>query len=1064
MTNRNRARLSKLSLGLALALAAAPAFAQNTTSAVGGRIVTGDGAPIANAQVTITHVASGTVSNATTDAEGRYSARGLRVGGPYTVTVVAEGKTEIREGVYLPLATTANVDVSIGQPTTTTLATVEVTGAAVGSEVFSSTKMGTGSNVTRDQLDSFASIQRNLQDYARLDPRISQTDKERGEISAGGQNTRFNRITIDGVNTSDTFGLEANNLPTGRQPISIDAIEEVQINIANFDVTQTGYTGANVNAVTKSGTNEFSGSVFGVYRDNDMVGDDPAGNGFLGFEDEKTWGFTLGGPLIKDRLFFFVAHEDFKQTVNPGAEFGPVGSSATNIVDITQAQIDEAIAIARDVYGYEVGEQLPETSDNTQDSLVKLDWNISDNHRASVRWNRTEQNQIIVPNNDSDDISLSSQWYNQVKTFKTLNAELFSDWTDSFSTEFKFTDRNYYSEPLNFSRLPQIQIDIGRNQINFGTEQFRHANVLATDTLNLYGAANWFLGDHELKFGFDWEQNDIFNLFLESSLGRYRFNDLNAFRTGVARNYVFRTPQPGLSVNDTAADWTYENVGLFVQDTWAVNYNLTLMFGLRIDTPNIGEKPLFNQTVLDRFGMRNDTTIDGNELIQPRFGFNYTFDAERPTQLRGGVGLFQGAAASVWLSNPFTNNGRTIFVYGCGDLGLASCTGAPLVPTLDPDNQPELVVGGQPRTDVDIVSPDLKQPSVWKANLAFDHELPWWGLVASAELLLTSVEEGIYYEHLNLGAPTAVGQDGRLIYWDANGRNPSRWNQFGSGSSVNARANRASGFNDVVLARPTGKGGGENLTLSVQKPYGDSDWQWLVAYSYTDATEVSALTSSRAISNWNGVAVLNHEERSYDANYAVNDRFTAALSWRKELIGGYKTEISAFYEARSGRPYSYTFDNDANGDGATNDLLYMPSGPGDVLFGSAAEEAAFWAFARNDSYLMSILGQVAERNAATMPWVHTVDVRISQQLPGFMEGHSSELALDILNFGNLLNKDWGRIEEFGFPFQRGIVEYGGIDAATGKYVYRFNGADETFFRDRRGESRWAAQLTFRYRF
>lgn len=1065
MNYRSKVRYSKLALGLAIALASAPAMAQNTTANIGGRVTAANEAVVAGAQVTITHVPSGTVSQATTDANGRYAARGLRVGGPYLVTITKDGRTETVENVFLQLAQTTQVDASI-DGTETTLETVEVTASSIETSVFSATAMGTGSTVSRSQLDAFASIKRDLQDYARLDPRISQTDKERGEISAGGQNTRFNRITIDGVNTSDTFGLEANNLPTERQPISIDAIEEVQVNVANFDVTQTGYTGANINAVTKSGTNEISGSLLYVYRDSDMVGEDPTGNDFRGFDDEQTYGFTLGGPILKDRLFFFAAYEKFERG-SPAPDFGPIGSGASNIVNITQAQIDEARSIAQTVYGADIGSLAApgELKNETEDKLIKLDWNITDNHRASFRYNETEQNQLITPNFDSDDLSFNSHWYDQVKTFETANLELFSDWTDSFSTEVKVTSSTYDSQPNNFARLPQVIVDFGPNQLNFGTEQFRHANVLGTDTLNVFAAGTLFLGDHEVKFGVDYLENEIFNLFLESSLGRYRFNSLADFQNGVAREYVYRAPAPGLALGDTAADFSLENTGLFIQDTWAVNYNLTLMFGLRYDTPNVGEDPIFNPAFESTFGLRNDATIDGNSLLQPRFGFNYTFDSERPTQLRGGIGLFQGAAANVWLANPFTNNGRTIFVYGCGTGGLATCTGAPLDVSLDPDAQQELVVGGQPRGDVDLIDPDLQQPSVWKANLAFDHELPLWGMVATAELLLTEVKEGIYYEHLNLGAPTATGQDGRQIYWDANGRNPTRWNQSGQASGVRARANASSAFNDVLLARPTSKGGGENLTLSLQKPYGDGNWFWQVAYAYTDATEVSPLTSSRAISNWNGSQVFNHGEVEARANYAVRDRLTAAVAWRHEFFAGYKTEVSAFYEGRAGRPFSYVFDNDANGDGIFgNDLLYMPSAPGDVLFGSAAEETAFWNFVQGDSYLNSIRGQVAERNSARGPWVNTIDMRISQAIPGFAEGHRGEIALDILNVGNLINKDWGRIEEYGFPFNRGVVEYGGIDPATGKYVYRFNTPDATFFRDRTGESRWSAQITLRYRF
>ncbi|KAA2283919.1 TonB-dependent receptor [Arenimonas fontis] len=1061
MTNRNRVRLSKLSLGLAFALAAAPAFAQQTSAALGGVVTSEQGQPIAGAEVIIVHTPSGTTSRATTDASGRYSARGLRVGGPYTVTVIRDGfQSEVQENVYLVLGESSSVNVDLAAAQATELEAITVTGE-LGSTVFSPTKFGTGTDLTSDQLEGFPSIRRDLQDYVRLDPRISQTDKERGEISAGGQNTRYNSITIDGVTTNDTFGLESNNLPTERQPISIDTIEAVQVNVANYDVTQTRYTGANINAVTKSGTNEFSGSLYYIYRDSDMVGDDPDGNEFNGFIDEETYGGTFGGPLIKDTLFFFLNYEKFTRS-SPRPDFCPSDVACSNpISGLTSADVAEAQRIARDVWGFDIGgTSIGDLKNETENVLVKFDWNINENHRASFRYTSVEQNQLITPNLDSDEFSLSSHWYDQVKTFDTYVAQLYSDWSDNLSTEVKLSYREYESAPQTFSRLPQVIIDLGPAEIAGGTEQFRHANLLQTETFNAYFAADWFIGDHQVKFGADYESNDIFNLFLESSLGNYRFTSLADFETGAYDSYLYRTSTTG-NVNDAAADFTLDNLGLFVQDTWSVNYNLTLQFGLRLDVPSVDDRPPFNADVLSTFGYDNTATIDGNELIQPRFGFNYTFDTERPTQLRGGFGLFQGSAANVWLANPYTNNGLTIAVYE-DRLGVG-------VFEPDPDNQPT-PVSVPPAADVDLIHPDLEQPSVWKANLAFDHELPFWGLVATAELLFTEVEQAIFYEHLNLGAPTGVGPDGRLMYWNAAGYDPANWTQFGSnpsGSGVLNRANRDSAYRDVVLARPTGKGNGQSLTVSLTKPFtNDSNLFWQVGYSFNNATEVSPLTSSRAISNWNGRAIFNpNEEVASRSNYTVRDRFTAAMTYRHFFFDNYKTEFSVFFEGRSGKPFSYTFDNDANGDGIFgNDLLYVPTGPGDVLFGSAAEEAAFFAYLDANPELARYRGRVAERNGERAPWVNTFDVRISQELPGFFEGHKSEIWLDVLNVGNLINDDWGRIEEVGFPLNRGIVEYGGIDPVTGKYVYRFNTPDGTFVRDNAGESRWSVQVGFRYRF
>ena len=300
---------SRTAMAVAVAVVvAAPALAQNTTASLGGRVVGADGKPVAGASVTIVHVESGSSNTTTTDTEGRYLARGLRVGGPFTVTFAKSGLSDKREGLFLQLAETASLDTQLGAPVAGGSSTIVITGRGV-SDKFNSSAMGAGTNIGQRELSSLASIQRNLQDYARTDPRLAQTDKERGEISAAGQNTRFNSVTIDGVTINDSFGLEANNLPTIKQPISIDAIQSVQVNLSNYDVTQKGYTGANINAVTKSGTNDFKGSLYYVWRDDSLYGkryNRATETYFDGPKfEENTKGFTLGGPIIKDKLFFF---------------------------------------------------------------------------------------------------------------------------------------------------------------------------------------------------------------------------------------------------------------------------------------------------------------------------------------------------------------------------------------------------------------------------------------------------------------------------------------------------------------------------------------------------------------------------------------------------------------------------------------------------------------------------------------------------------------------------------------------------------------------------------------
>ena len=1059
MTRSTRIHVSRLSLALVAALAMAPAFAQSTSSGVTGVVTGADGSPVAGAEVTITHVESGTVSRATTDAGGRYTARGLRVGGPYTITVNSASGTDTESNVYLPLDKVATVDAQVGSASAdATLDTIAVV-ATRSAPVFNPGNTGVGTNLDQATINALPSIKRDLQDYARLDPRISQTDKERGEISALGQNSRYNSITIDSVTSNDTFGLESNNLPTVRQPISLDAIEEVQINVVNYDVTQKGYTGANINAVTKSGTNAFEGSVYGTYRERDWLREkDDRGATFNGFDTEQTYGATFGGPISEDRLFF-VLNYDKTRITSPGPDLsnGPIGDGDITMEDVEDVRQE---AISRGMDPGDLGVSGSDTEVETM--LARFDWNISDEHRAALRISQTEQAEAILPGFGSSSLSLSSHWYTQGKQFDNYVAELFSDWNDKFSTEARASFRDYNSAPDIYARQPQVRVDYGSDNIRLGTEQFRQVNDLATETWNSHFAGNLYAGDHTVKFGTDYESNDIVNLFLESNFGSYRFGSLDLFEQGVYREYVSRVSPTG-NAADATARMTIENLGLFVQDTWIVNGNLTVNAGLRWDKVMIDDVPTFNPEALAAFGYDNRVTLDGKDLLQPRVGFNYTFDSERPTQLRGGIGLFQGAAANVWLINPFTNNGKTIAIYGCGFSGSTERCPSSVVPgrefSADPDNQPQF---GSARADVDVLDPNLEQPSVWKSSLAFDHELPWWGTVVSAEAIYTSVENGIYYEHLNLGTPTVSPVDGRLLYWDST--DPSNYDgeEFDAGSRNGANQD----FREVMLARNTNKGGGINLTLSWSKPMtAASDWYWTVAYAYTDATEVNGLTSSRAISNWRGRAIFNpNEEVSSRSAYVTRDRFTGVLGWKHKFFGDNQTEVALFYEGRKGKPYSWTFSEDMNGDGLPgNDLLYIPAGPDDVVFTDPSEEATFWEIVgRHD------LGSgVVERNTEFSPWSHTFDMRISQELPGFFEGNKAEIWLDVLNVGNLLNKDWGHIDEVGFQSDggqvRSFVNFAGV-TPDGKYVYDLVDLEELQRRDNIGESRWALQLGFRYRF
>ena len=1052
MTHRTSARLSKLSLALVAVLAAAPAFAQSTSAGVGGTVLGADGQPVAGAEVTITHVESGTTSRATTDANGNYAARGLRVGGPYTISISKGGEgATTRNNVYLQLNQVADVDATLNTAITD-LGAVQVVGTA--SDVFSSENKGVGTSVDGRELALTPQGNRSLDDIARLDPRIQVTDAGDGSISVAGVNNRYNTISVDGMSQGDPFGLNANGMPYIGTPISVDTIAAYDLKVTDYDVS-TDTIGATVNAVTKSGTNEFHGSVYTALRDADWMGK-LEGEEYTGFDTDRTWGATLGGPILKDKLFFFASYEE--QTIK---NFG--GSSTSDGVangNVTSDEVAEAIAIASDL-GMQPG-TYGSTGVNLENKryLAKLDWNINDSHRASLTYQQTEEFRPSPYDAFSDTVVLSSHWYNIDNITKNTSLQLFSDWTTNFSTEFKLSQQKFDQVNGNPVDQPEVEVETANGgSIFIGEDNNRHENQINTKRLAASLIGTYYAGDHTLKGGVEFMRHDVYNLYGRDLHGSYVFESLEDFANGDYDVYNLRTPAPGFGVEDTAAALVYTQVSPFIQDTWQATDQLSLTYGVRVNMPKVDKAPVEAPGFEEAYGFPNDYKLgSSNKVVMPRVAFNYSFDTERYSQLRGGLGVFQSVPPFVWLANPYQNNG------GVTALSYRSFDPADAPFSADPFNQ-NVPAAGSPSNQIDVIDPDFKLPTVWKASLGYDAELPWYGLVGTVEVQTIRAKDAAFYQALNIGEVQGQLADGRNSYWCT----------LGSTSSSNKNCGRNPDFSQIsTLLTNTDEGASTSLTLSLDKPMAHG-WYGNVSYTHTKATEVGSDASSQAWSSYQFVSRVNpNEEIATRASREIEHSFKASLGWEHEFFSGYKTSVSSYFNARSGLPYTWIINGDANGDGIFQDPAYIPlvDDP-NVSYGTATQEQidAFNAFIDGDSYLASHRGQIAGRNAERLPWVHQLDLGLQQELPGLFAGHKSIVRLDVYNFLNALNKDWGVTQEIGGFDSRYLARLGTL-TPDGEYVYNLGSTTSPTWQDLRPYegrvprvvSRWSVLLTLRYEF
>jgi hypothetical protein len=1056
-----------------------PAFAQSiTTSVLNGTVLTEQGQPVAGVPVVITHEPTASAYTASTRPDGTFAVRGLRPGGPYSVSVTATGyAATVSSDVFLDIDVGASVTIRLKTEDVVVLEKFSVTATAID-RLFDSNQTGSGSYHDERDLRNLPTGDRSINSLARLDPRISYNrDPFDRAISVSGLSNRFNSIQVDGVSASDPFGLNANNTAAERNVVPLDSLEALSVNSSPFYARNAGFVGAQINAITKSGTNQFKGSVYYTYRDQDMVADELDGvpRPLTDFKEE-TWGATLGGPILRNKLFFFLSYEKVDE----------VRVAPTPTVMLDQATITQIVNAAT-ALGFAPGNATPPTGSQLTDEniLAKIDWEINANHRANLRYQTVESSrptfQGFGTGAGQNNFSFDSHWYAQATKNTSMIGQLISRWGDKLNTEISVSRSKYESMPINNTSQPQVQIQNipvpGSSNtafVTFGTELSRHSNILEVDTDTIELFASYELNDkHTLQGGVQYDSADIYNLFVQNSKGNYTFVSLPEFLAVAANNngtiryrqYVYNQIIPGVN---PAAEFGETNMGLFVNDAWRVSPNLKVDLGLRLDTAGLPNAVPFNQSFLTTFGVRNDNTYDGQKVFQPRVGFNWQprFDDKRTT-IRGGIGLFYGRAPRVWISNSYSNTGSNFRNFTAGH-GVSSPTTPivaqgtlPPIVSANPDSQPT-TGSTPPAQQVAFMNPDFELPSRWKANFAIERELGFMDLKATAEIELTWVKKDIFYSNINI-APTGTAGDGRTLYW----------NTYAASSSGTRLVN--TGFtNRIIQLSNTDKGDTRSITLSIERPRKKDGWSWRASYVNTVASEVLFGTSSVAASNWNNRSVFNTNlPEEHTSELEIRHRFLVTVAKELELFKGFKTTLSGLYEGRSGYPFSLTYSTDVNGDSlGGNDLIYVPNRSGDALvrFATTTDRDRFFQIV--DRFGLKE-GQAVSAGSERYPWVNQFDFSIKQEvkLPGWR--HRFIVGLDFLNIGNLLNDEWGLIRGSNqFFVKRETIGSASYDGVANQYVIsnvNANLASGAAFSPSlgRGEpaaTRWSVLLSARYEF
>jgi hypothetical protein len=1068
------------------------AIAQITTSGVKG-LIKANGEDVIGATITVTHVPTGAVYRSVTNSVGRFTIQGMRAGGPYTVEISYIGyKTKEIKNVTLKLGEMSDLSTQLEED-------AHALGEVVvkGKLGLDASKTGAATSYSAKDIANMPSISHSIGDITRMNPMVSVSQS--GAMSFAGVNNRYNSFQVDGAVNNDVFGLTSNGQnggQAGSQPISTETIDQVQVSVAPFDVRQSGFTGGAINAITKSGTNTFHGSVYGNWLNKDLIGSKYTlmnGKDSQKYDDETDYryGVTLGGPIIKNKLFFFANYEksnkEYPNNYGYGSEASKLGTEGFNIAD-------EVLSILKEK-GYNASYNNPKNYTKSDKAGIKLDWNINDKHKATFGWRMVNAKQLNS-NSTAGYLNASDYQYDFVSKTNTFTAELNSSFSEKINNQFQasYVSVRDHRDPKGIAPMIQIK-NVGGGTLCLGTERSSTANSLNQDIITFTDNLNWYVNNHTLTFGTHGEYYKFKNLFIQDNYGTYYFNNFDDFKmfangqtvaqsvdskTGKITYYntlnQYRFCAANVAVTGDprwAPEFAAGQIGFYAQDKFNVTPNFELTYGLRMDIPLFFDTPTenaeFNASAAKQgWNVVTNHKLSSTPMWSPRVGFRWNIEKEHNMILRGGAGIFTGRIPFVWLSNNFTNTGIQTSVYnvygssglkdGKQNTGKLSDVSLIVDPYKQSENTEKLGTSNQA---INVFDKDFKFTQNLRLDLALDFTLA--GIDFTLEGVLSKNLNDIYYKDLTrTEAGKTLGETYESLSFD----NRPMFAKITSTEDANLKK-----FTNVYMLDNTSRGYSYNLSLSAVKRF-DFGLDLAASYTYSRSKSVNCGTSSVAQSNYNYNYTYqnpNSPELGFTA-FNVPHQIKASAFYHKDYAEHWNTTVGLIYTGTSGSPYSLYYYGDLNQDGSNgNDLMFIPTDEqidkmqfkANKNYTAEEQKENFREWIANDGYMSKHRGEYFKRYADNLPFESHFDFHLAQTYK-FKVGaqvHSVELSFDVLNVGNMFNKKWGRYTSTGTAKYYSPVTYSG----NGQFQFLHPGNYEMRSYDDY-YSRWRGQLGLKYTF